>query len=563
MTLHRYATLTAAATYMLLIAGALVTSTDSGLAVPDWPLSYGMWLPPMVGGIRYEHSHRMIAAVVGLMILGLSVWVWRVESRAWIRRLAWLALGAVVAQALVGALTVKLLLPPPVSIVHACLAQTIFCLVVMVAVGTAPGSRQGPPALSGAAWPKTMRPWVLAAVSLAAVQLLLGAVIRHTGYAVPWHVAGGLGLWAAAAGLLTRAAQAPEADAITWRWSLRLLLLVSAQLILGALALARREAPVVVTLHVALGALILAQAVVLAWWHRRAPVDAPSRSRMRDYLELTKPRLTLLVAVTTGIGFWIGAGPGFDVTRLCLALVGIALAAGGANALNQVVERGPDAMMRRTQERPLPAGRLRVESARRFGMLLIVAGLALLGAGVNLLAGALAALGVASYLWAYTPLKRRSPLCTLVGAIPGAIPPMVGWAGARGSLGAEAWALFGLLFLWQLPHFLAIAILYREDYARAGFKMLPVLEPAGSAVGRQLILQGLMLLPVSLLPTLLGIAGERYFFGALALGACFVALCTRAARGYSAAACRQLFLASLVYLPSVLALLAFDKRLHA
>lgn len=279
----------------------------------------------------------------------------------------------------------------------------------------------------------------------------------------------------------------------------------------------------------------------------------------RDYLELTKPRLSSLVLVTTGAGCWLAMRRPDELVRLAPTVIGTALVAGGANALNQWMERIPDALMHRTQRRPLPSGRLAPTNAFRFGIGLSLAGVLVLAGWVNLLSALLAALSWASYVLIYTPLKRRTPLCTLIGAIPGALPPMIGWAGARGTLGPEAWALFGILFVWQLPHFLALAVVYREDYARAHFQMLPVTESEGLATAHQTILYGLVLVPLSLLPASLGLAGPSYGYAALLLSLAFFALAVRAACARSAQSAHRLFRASILYLPALLGLLAFHK----
>jgi protoheme IX farnesyltransferase len=283
------------------------------------------------------------------------------------------------------------------------------------------------------------------------------------------------------------------------------------------------------------------------------------RQRFLDYGELTKPRLTALVLVTAAAGFWLGTQSAAQLSLLAPLLLGTALAVGGANALNQWSERVPDGLMQRTKRRPLPSGRLHPEAARRFGLLLAVGGVLCLAVFVNLFSAALATLSIASYVLLYTPLKRVTPLCTLVGAIPGALPPLIGWAGARGTLGIEAWALFAILFVWQLPHFLAIAMLYRDDYARAGFQMLPVLDGAGLVTARETVLYGLVLLPVSLFPTFLGLAGPVYFVSAFVLSAALFVISARAALVRSLASIRQLFLASVLYLPLLLGVLSLDK----
>ena len=290
-------------------------------------------------------------------------------------------------------------------------------------------------------------------------------------------------------------------------------------------------------------------------------VAALPRERTRvlgDLLALTKPRVVLMVLITTVVGYYVGLAAAPDYTRLAALLIGTALAAGGTLALNQYWEREVDARMERTRMRPLPEGRLTPLEALLFGSALTAAGLLVLVLGGGRLAAATVAATFVLYVFAYTPLKLRTPFCTLVGAVPGALPPVAGWAAAREDLGLGAWVLFGILFLWQLPHTLAIAQLYRDDYARAGVRLLPVID-AGRATERQILSGTLALLAVSLLPTLIGLAGSLYFTGALLLGGAFVALGAQQALAPAPLRVRRVLLASLVYLPVLLALLAFDK----
>ena len=284
-----------------------------------------------------------------------------------------------------------------------------------------------------------------------------------------------------------------------------------------------------------------------------------SRSRPADFLELTKPRLTAMVLMTTAAGFVLGATGAIDGWLLARTLLGTALVAAGAAALNQYLERDVDALMHRTMRRPLPSGRVTPSDTLAFGVLLCVAGVLALAAGAGLLAALLAIVSVVSYLACYTPMKRRTSLCTLVGGIPGGLPPMIGWAAARGTVNADAWVLFAILFLWQQPHFLAIAWLYREDYARAGLPMLSVVDDGGAGTGRQALLYALALVPVSLLPVLHGQATLMYVPGALALGAAFCVGSAALARRRSRVAARWLFAASLVYLPALLACWMLNK----
>ena len=287
---------------------------------------------------------------------------------------------------------------------------------------------------------------------------------------------------------------------------------------------------------------------------------AGGRSLAADYLELSKPRITLMVVLTTLVGYVLGARDGVAVARLGATLAGTALVAAGASALNMLVERRTDALMLRTRMRPLPAGRLRPPEALACGLALTSTGLATLAWLVSAEAALVALVTWASYLFLYTPLKPRTSLSTVVGAFPGALPPVIGWVAASGALEAGAFVLFAILFLWQIPHFLAIAWIYRDDYARGGLPMLPVLDPDGRITGRQAVANSLALLVVSLTPTAAGLAGPVYLSGAVVLGVAFstVAVWTAAERTLRAA--RALFLASLLYLPALCALLLLDRR---
>lgn len=280
---------------------------------------------------------------------------------------------------------------------------------------------------------------------------------------------------------------------------------------------------------------------------------------MKDWVELTKPRITTLVLVTTGVGYVVASGEGIDVPRLLGVIAGTALASGGAGSLNHVVERDVDALMHRTRNRPIPTGRIAPLHGLAYGLALAGAGVAILAWVANPATAFLALATIALYVGVYTPLKRRTSLNSLVGAIPGAIPPVMGWTAVTGRIEPGAWVLFAILFLWQLPHFLSIAWMFREDYARADLRMLPVVDPDGITTGRQVALYSVALIPVSLSPTLLGLAGTLYFFGALALGIGFFACGLAMAIGRERRGARRLLLASVTYLPALLLLLVVDR----
>jgi protoheme IX farnesyltransferase len=289
-----------------------------------------------------------------------------------------------------------------------------------------------------------------------------------------------------------------------------------------------------------------------------APATFQVGRRAADYVALAKPRLNVLVVASSAAGYYLGSPSAPELTPMLLAVCGTALVAGGAAILNQVYERDTDALMQRTRLRPLPDHRVKTEEARVFGVVLSVAGTAILALAANLLAALVAVTTLVIYLGVYTPLKRRSAISTLVGAVPGALPPLIGWTAARGAIDAGGWTLFAIVFLWQIPHFMAIAWIYRDDYRRAGFPMLPVIEPDGLRTGRQAVLYALALVPVSLVPALVGVAGVAYFWFALVLGVAFLALSARFAASRSEGRARALFYGSLVYLPLIWAVMILD-----
>jgi protoheme IX farnesyltransferase len=281
--------------------------------------------------------------------------------------------------------------------------------------------------------------------------------------------------------------------------------------------------------------------------------------RLADLKEMTKPGITLMVVLTAGMGYLLAEAGAFSFWLLVYTLVGTGLVSGGASVLNQVLERDTDALMRRTADRALPAGRMDPDTALLYGVLLSVTGLLVLALAVNLLTALLGAVALTGYVFVYTPMKRVSSLNTVVGAVPGAIPPMMGWSAVRGELDLAAWVLFGILFLWQLPHFLAIAWLCQDDYRAGGFPMLPVLDPEGTRTARQSVLYAAALVPVSLLPTLLGLLGSAYFAGALALGLIYLGFAFGFARTRSNPGARRLMLASLLYFPALLLVMLLDR----
>ena len=280
---------------------------------------------------------------------------------------------------------------------------------------------------------------------------------------------------------------------------------------------------------------------------------------MKDYIELTKPRITWLIVMSTAIGYYFGHAPGgWSFWSILHTLIGTGLIASGTAALNQWYEREADRHMRRTQSRPLPSGRLRPAQAFWFAVILSVLGGLELGFFVNWLSSAIGILTLALYLGLYTPLKQKTWWSTTVGAIPGAMPPLIGYAGASGHLTPGAWALFAILLIWQFPHFYAIAWMYREDYSRAGIQMLPVVEPDGASTSRQILMYSVLLIPVSLLPSWLGMTGALYTVGALAMGLLFLYSGIRVSLDRTKVRARKVLLASVIYLPVLYGLMLID-----
>jgi protoheme IX farnesyltransferase len=280
---------------------------------------------------------------------------------------------------------------------------------------------------------------------------------------------------------------------------------------------------------------------------------------MKDYIALTKPRITWLILMSTGVGYFFGAQKGWHWWTLLHTIVGTGLVASGTAALNQWIERVADGKMRRTQARPLPSGRLEAPNALIFAVAISIAGFVELWFGANPLAALLGLFTLLTYLFIYTPLKQRSPHSTTFGSLPGAMPPLIGFAAASGTLTWDAWVLFAILFLWQFPHFYAIAWMYKEDYARAGIRMLPVVEPDGKSTARRILLYSIALIPISLMPKFFAMAGNVYLYGALALGLAFLYYGMRIRWDRTRQQARRVLLASVVYLPVLFSLMLLDR----
>lgn len=559
---HRFSILLSFATLFLIFAGGLVNSLDAGLSVPDWPLSYGKLMPPMIGGIFFEHGHRMIATLVGFLTIVLVVLAVRKEERPWVKKMTWLALGLVILQGLLGGLTVLLLLPKLVSIGHGCLAQTYFSLVVSITVWTSPFWQSNPPPREELAGHTPLHRLTLALFAISYLQLILGAILRHSGRALPFHIIGAIFVAGFSFWIFRRVRNVHRELVWLKRLSSLIVVVLLIQVTLGTSSffLLRHHfetipppfwVPVTITMHVVTGALFLGLSVVLALTtYRTRPQGTSSfKSMFSDYLTLTKPGISFTAAITAFAGFLLGSQNNFSYWTLFHTCVGTLLAAAGAGCLNMLIEKDTDGKMKRTQERPLPSGRLQTGEVLFLGTFFWIAGVLYLGWTVNFLTALIAGLTVSIYLYLYTPLKKISSICIAVGAVAGALPPVMGWTAATGRISIEPIALFGILFFWQFPHFLSLAWMYKDDYRLGGLHMLPGWGGDGSATSRSILGNSVALLAVSVVPYYLGLTGRVYLIAAIVLGAVMTFLSFRFFQNNGRTEAKQLFLFSLAYIP--------------
>jgi protoheme IX farnesyltransferase len=583
MLVHRFAIVTAVATYLLILIGGLVHGTGSSLACPDWPTCYGTMMPKMEGGVLVEHSHRLAAGTVVILTLALAAMLQRSrgdEARR-LRPFGWLAVGLVFAQALLGGITVILRLPTPVSTAHTGTSLIFFLTVLYIAVRSRPRTLAVEPRDTLPGYATTLA--ILSAVAVY-FQMVLGGLVRHSGAALActdiplcrgevWphahptvlihvlHRMNGL-----VAGALVTASSIVTLRA-TRRSDVRALaalapLLVVVQIALGVRAVQTFLDLATVEAHLAVATLLLATQVLVVLRGRPDAAPAPWRlSWLADMVRLAKPRITGLVIVTFLGGLWLAPGT-IDHWRVIMTLVGTVLLVSGSNTFNMIMERDLDPLMERTRDRPLPRGTVSPELALVLGAACSCAALPLLfigSGGGNALTGILGFVALGSYVGVYTPLKRHSGAALFVGAVPGAIPPLMGWTVVTGRIDAPALVLFAILFLWQIPHFLAIAIFRATDYAHAGFKVLPA---AISERATRLTIVGfsVLLVVVTILLEPLHVAGIRYMLAAALLGAIFIGWSAAgfrrtADRGWA----RSLFFFSIVYLTLLFVALAFDR----
>ncbi|MEE2876364.1 MAG: heme o synthase [Candidatus Neomarinimicrobiota bacterium] len=627
--LRWYSKFTVLSTFGLIFVGGLVTSTGSGLAVPDWPNTYGEFMfafpfSKWVGGIFYEHLHRLIASFVGFLTLVLAIWLWRAEPRRWVTNVGWIALASVTAQGILGGLTVLFLLPTAISLTHAILAQTFFCITIALAFFLS--KEWGRSETSNELIEISFARWTIFLTGTVYVQLILGALMRHTGSglavvdfplvsgavfpalndrllsAINWarfdlglepvtlshvfihllHRFGAVLVMGVATVVTLQAFKHYRTEDRLFLLVLFFDLLLITQIFLAAFVIWSAKAPIITTFHVWTGALLLGISFFLSlrsvrmfvpreqfWFLFQRDPDLLStaegwRGAALAYWELTKPRIIWLVLVATTIGFYLGA---VEANRPILSepwplihtLIGTVLVAAGVGVLNQYIERDADSQMKRTRKRPIPSERVKPMTARRFGIALSAAGIIYLLTVVTASVALVAFLTIFLYLSVYTPLKMKTTWNTLIGAVPGALPPLGGWLAASGNLDLGGWLLFGVLFLWQIPHFYAIAWLYRKDYARAGFQMLPVVESTMKKTSAYCIIFSVLLITCTTLLHVNGISGQVFLWGSLLLGGTFLGLSVDASRGWNHSRARRLLMGSIIYLPMLMLILVIDR----
>ncbi len=586
--LRRLILITIWATVALIGLGGVVRATGAGLACPDWPLCHGRLIPPLEGPILIEYSHRVAASLVGLLMLLVAVRVWRHHRRdAAVVRLTLAGLFLLAVQIVLGGLTVRTTLTPALVAAHLGTAMTFLATLLLLSLAAAPREEASPPGLGGV-------------TSLAALvtfgQIVLGGYVSASGAGlacpdlplcrgsllppegglvlIHWlHRAGALAVAVLVAAVFLRA---QRADRLLRGLANGAAVLVIFQIALGALNVATDLAQPVTVLHLLTGSALFSTLVLAAGVARglraapssagadpeAAPAPALSEWRAvgRDYLALTKPRITLLLLATTATTMVVAAGGGFPLALLGYTMLGGALAAGAANAINMYWDRDVDAVMARTRRRPVPGGRISPRRALGFGLLLAALSVAVLGPLVNWLAAALALGGILFYVFIYTIwLKRTTPQNIVIGGAAGAVPPLVGWAAVTGEVAIPAVLLFVIIFLWTPPHFWALALYRRADYAAAGIPMLPIVA-GEEETRRQIVRYSIALVAVSLLLVPVGNAGAFYLVSASTLGGIFLYLAFALGRSQARGAMR-LFGYSVIYLALLFGALAVDRVL--
>jgi protoheme IX farnesyltransferase len=577
---HKYSFFTAICGFFLIFAGALVTSTGSGLSVPDWPLSFGTFFPEMTGGVFYEHGHRLIAGFVAILTVILAIWAKiKIQDRL-IRIFSYVAVGAVVVQAVLGGMTVIFQLPTWISMSHAFLGQSFVGILSLIALFSSRTWLQ----ITKDDQKNTLLPHLsMFFVWLIFVQLFLGAWMRHigAGLAIPdfptsmgawippvfsyWvkvhfaHRVGALCIFLfTVVYFLYVFLKHREFRIVQW-FSRIIAFLILVQISLGALVIWTGKNAWITSLHVLCGAIILSAVLLISAISLKTFSRQKSYLLLLDYVSLGKPRITIMVCMTTYVGFYLASRTGIDVARLLWTLTSVFLVSFGSCSLNQVVEVGVDQAMDRTKNRPLAAGRLSLTQGIAVSCSTILLGLFIMWFEVNMIGTFFVLASFLGYIIFYTPLKKVTTLNTLVGAIPGALPPVIGWVAATGQFTYQAFLLFVIMFLWQLPHFLAIAWMFADDYKKAKMRMLPINDISGGLTTRQALLYTIALIPIGLIPSFVGMAGKIYFFGTLMISIWFLGKVYLFYKTKQTAQARSVLMSSLMYLPLVFLLMIVDK----
>jgi len=608
--------------------GGLVKSYGSGLSVPDWPNTYGEFMfsfpySKWVGGIFYEHLHRLFASFVGLQILILSFWIWKVDSRTWLKKLGFAALFTVILQGLLGGMTVIFLLPTLISMTHGILAQTFFCLTIAIAFYLSNNKITKKQKLSY--YNSKFLKIVLLLTIMVYVQLILGALMRHTnsglaildfplsnGQLIPIpneslqssinYLRFDLGLNSVTLfQIITHLLHRVGAILVLLITGILLIhtlrfhrnndkllipvlftsLLVLTQIFLAAFVIWTRKSPIITTFHVWTGALILGSSFLLLlntinlfeinknlisflFSKNTEKINKNSLNNLFFlFIELSKPKIMWLVVLSTILGYYLGSINNnlfsFNLVKLFFTIVGTIFVCSGSSILNQYLERDLDKQMDRTKNRPLPSGRINPITARSFGIYISALGVIIFFISVDFLVGLIAFLTLVLYVIIYTPLKMQTNLNTLIGAVPGALPPLGGWVAGTGKIELGALILFGILFFWQIPHFYSIAWIYRKDYGQVGFKMLPVNDNSLKATSFWCVFFTVLMIFTTCSLTWIGLTGQFFLFSSLFIGLVFLYFGIDTFSSWTIKRAKRLLIGSIIYLPLLLFILILDK----
>mgnify|MGYP001957657216 FL=1 len=609
--------------------GGLVKSHESGLSVPDWPNTYGEFMfsfpySKWVGGIFYEHLHRLFASFVGFLILILSFWVWKVESRIWLKKLGFAALFTVVLQGLLGGLTVIFLLPTLISMAHGILAQTFFCITIAISfyLTIKKDSKKNTLLRHHSKFIKL----VFVLTLMVYLQLILGALMRHTnsglaildfplsnGQLIPFpnenllssinylrfdlglnsvnlfqitthilHRIGAIIVFVTNGILLLHTLKFHRGNDKLLIPVLFITLLVITQIFLAAFVIWTRKSPLITTFHVWTGALILGSSFLLllksfnsyqinkSFFSFLFSKDNSKKINKNSitnlffsFLELSKPRIMWLVVLSTILGYYLGSINNnlfsFNFLKIIYTIIGTMCVCSGASILNQFLEKDLDKNMNRTKNRPLPSSRINPNTARNFGTYISAIGVVIFFIFVDIMVGFIAFLTIFLYVIVYTPLKMKTNLNTWIGAIPGALPPLGGWVAGTGTIELGGLILFSILFFWQIPHFYSIAWIYREDYAKVGFKMLPIYDYNLKKTSFYCVFFTILLIISTSSLTWIGLTDELFLYGSLFIGLIFLYLSIETFSEWTYKKAKRLLIGSIMYLPILLFILILDK----